>query len=160
MSGSQQYLEGPGGIGQLWAELGVQDSWFLTSEVASGLGPERTESRGAHTCSCRWLVVIDFGLLPIGNRSGDDNPSKECPEQMGPCAQPGQASLACRLTVACGSAQVQSIGRGWYPCNTTLAVGKRPEAGRAQTGLSSDAVPVHFQFVEQAEGPMEEASER
>lgn len=38
VSGSQQCLEEPGSIRTAMVELGVQNSWFLTSEVASGLG--------------------------------------------------------------------------------------------------------------------------
>lgn len=47
--------------------------------------------------------------------------------------------------------QVQSIGRGWYPC---VSSGEEARGG-AQTSYSSDAVPVHFQFPKQVEGLME-----
>lgn len=95
------------------------------------------ESIGAHLL-LQWLMATDFGLLPRGNRSGDKL-SKERPEQMSPICTAWPVVLSSDLQAhhGGGPAQVQSIGRGWYPCNTALAVRKRPEAGpRLNTALA------------------------
>lgn len=49
VSGSQQCLEGPGGIRTAMGRVSAE---FLVPglSIASALGPEPTESRGAHTC--------------------------------------------------------------------------------------------------------------
>lgn len=69
VSGSQQCLEGPGGIrtamGRVSAEFLVPD--LPGCKCTGGLNGQ-IKSRGAHTCFGRWLMATDFGLLPRGNR--------------------------------------------------------------------------------------------
>lgn len=67
---------------------GDRSAEFLAPDLSSCKCNRKRRSRGAHICIGRWLMGTGFGLLPRGNRSGDEIP-KECPEQMSPCAQPG-----------------------------------------------------------------------
>lgn len=92
VSGSQQCVEGPGGIRTAIGR--VRRAEFLVPDLsgckcARGLN-RQMKSRGAHTCFGRWLMATEFGLLRRGNRNRDDKVSKECPEQISLCAQPGQ----------------------------------------------------------------------
>lgn len=92
MSGSQQCLEGPGGRTSMGGDRSAE---FLAPDLSSckcagGLN-RKIRSRGAHTCFGRWLMGTGFGLLPRGNRSGDEIP-KDCPEQMSHVHSPATGS--------------------------------------------------------------------
>lgn len=74
---------------------GDRSAEFLAPDLSSckcagGLN-RKIRSRGAHTCFGRWLLGTGFGLLPRGNRSGDETP-KDCPEQMSHVCSPATGS--------------------------------------------------------------------